>query len=136
MFVAAAAYNIGWGAWVALDPDTLYRFMGVPVPTHPEVAACLGMVIGLYGVVYLEVARSPEHGVVAAAVGLAGKVLGPLALAVNIVAGTWPTAALKVVLFNDLIWWLPFAAYLRDAMTAKVARRAPHIPAPTDASAR
>ena len=116
VFVAAAAYNLLWGAWVALDPEALYRFMGVPVPTHPEIAGCLGMVIGLYGVVYLEVARAPEHGIVSAGVGLTGKVLGPVALVVNIAAGSWPASALKVIVFNDLIWWLPFAAYLRDAV--------------------
>ncbi len=38
------------------------------------------MVVGLYGLLYLEVARVPERGWLLAAVGLLGKVLGPIGL--------------------------------------------------------
>lgn len=114
VFAVAGCYNLAWGGWVALRPEWLYRVMGIAEPTHPEIAACLGMVIGLYGIVYLEVARVPERGGVLAAVGLTGKILGPVGLAANIVAGHWPAAGLSVVVFNDLIWWLPFAWYLHD----------------------
>jgi len=49
------------------------------------------MVVGLYGVLYLEVARRPEHGFLLAAVGLAGKLLGPIGAAILlIVRGEWP----------------------------------------------
>lgn len=115
LFVAAGAYNIAWGAWVALRPESFYQATGLPLPTHPEIAACLGMVIGLYGIIYLDIARIPERGWLPAAVGLTGKLLGPAALALHIAAGNWPTSALPVIVFNDLIWWLPFALYLRDA---------------------
>ncbi len=115
VFLAAAAWNLGWGAWTALHPRSLYRASGLAVPERPEVAACLGMVVGLYGVVYLEIARRPERGFVPAAVGLAGKALGPAALALAVARGRWPASALRVVVGNDLVWWIPFAAYLRDA---------------------
>lgn len=115
VFAAAGAYNLAWGAWVALSPTSLYRVMGVPQPAHPEIAACLGMVVGLYGIIYLEIARVPERGWIPGAVGLTGKVVGPAALALHIAAGNWPATALPVIVFNDLLWWLPFALYLRDA---------------------
>jgi hypothetical protein len=115
VFVAAGLYNLVWGLWAATSPDALYQTLGVPVPTHPEVAACLGMVIGLYGVVYLDIARAPERGWIPAAVGLTGKLAGPAALVWHIMTGNWPTTALPVVVFNDIVWWLPFAWYLRDA---------------------
>jgi hypothetical protein len=44
---------------------------------HPEVFACLSMAIGLYGVLSLEVARLPQQDWPVAAVGMAGKLLGP-----------------------------------------------------------
>lgn len=115
VFAAAGVYNLTWGVWVAVWPASLYQAMGVPLPTHPQVAACLGMVIGLYGIIYLDIARAPERGWVPAAVGLVGKVAGPLALLVHISAGSWPATALTVVVFNDLLWWLPFGVYLYDA---------------------
>ena len=73
------------------------------------------MVVGLYGVVYLEIARVPERGFVLAAVGLAGKILGPIGLGVLLLRGAWPMRAAILCLTNDLIWWIPFAIYLRDA---------------------
>ena len=44
----------------------------------------------MYGILYLEVARVPERGWLLAAVGLTGKVLGPLGLTVLIASGAWP----------------------------------------------
>ena len=73
------------------------------------------MVLGLYGILYLEIARVPERGWLIAAVGLTGKVLGPIGLAVLIIQGTWPIAASILCVTNDLIWWVPFGLYLKDA---------------------
>jgi hypothetical protein len=73
------------------------------------------MVVGLYGVLYLEVARRPERGWLIAAVGLTGKVLGPIGLAGLLLSGEWPPATLVLCLTNDFIWWVPFGLYLWDA---------------------
>ena len=117
-FVAAGVYNLAWGAWSALDPQWVFRFAGMEPLNHPEIFACLAMVIGLYGVAYLEVARRPERGWALAAVGMAGKVLGPIGLAVLIAGGRWPISGAVMCLTNDLVWWVPFALYLRDAWPA------------------
>ena len=115
VFVAAGLYNILWGLYSALDPQWLFRFAGMPLSNTPEVFACLAMVVGLYGVLYFEVARVPERGWLLAAVGLAGKVLGPIGLAQLLWTGQWPLSAAVLCLTNDLIWWIPFGLYLRDA---------------------
>ena len=118
VFMAAGIYNIGWGALAIVDPQWLFRFAEMPPLNHPQVFACLGMVIGLYGVLYLEVARSPERGWLIAAVGLTGKVLGPLGLLVLIIRGVWPGTSIVMCITNDFIWWIPFTLYLRDAWPA------------------
>jgi hypothetical protein len=115
VFLAAGIYNIAWGAYAAADPQWLFRFAGMPPQTQPAIFACLGMVVGLYGILYLEVARRPERGWPIAAVGLAGKVLGPIGLAVLIARGVWPPATIALCLTNDFIWWIPFGLYLADA---------------------
>jgi hypothetical protein len=73
-------------------PQWLFELAGMPPANHPQVFACLGMVIGLYGVVYVEVARRPEEGFVLAAVGLTGKVLGPAGrrTCCSPASGRWP----------------------------------------------
>ncbi len=115
VFVAAGIYNLAWGLWTALDPQWLFRFAGMAPLNHPAVFACLGMVIGLYGVLYLEVARVPERGWLIAAIGLTGKVLGPIGWADLVFRGVWPALTFILCLTNDLIWLIPFGLYLKDA---------------------
>ena len=115
VFLAAGIYNLGWGLFAVLFPHWLFDFAGMPRLNYPEIYACLGMVVGLYGFIYLEIARVPERGFLLAAVGLVGKILGPIGLALLIIQGKWRPAAIVLCLTNDFIWWLPFALYLRAA---------------------
>src|SRR5262245_22828416 len=115
VFAVAGAYNIGWGLYSVVDPQWLFRFARMPLMVHPQIFACLGMVVGLYGIIYFEVARVPERGWLLAAVGLAGKILGPIGLAKLIWSGSWPGSTIVLCLTNDLIWWIRFAIYLYAA---------------------
>ena len=114
VFIATGLYNIAWGIFAALDPQWIFRFAHLPIANYPEIYACLGMVIGLYGLLYLDVARAPEQGWRIAAVGLLGKILGPIGMAVLITSGRWPPRMAVLCLTNDVIWWIPFAMYLID----------------------
>jgi hypothetical protein len=116
VFLLAGVYNIAWGIYSALDPQWLFRVAGMPALNHPEIFGCLAMVIGLYGLLYLEVARVPERGWLLAAVGLTGKVLGPIGLLVLIASGRWPWQTIVLCVTNDFVWWIPFGLYLRDAL--------------------
>lgn len=118
-FALAGAYNLAWGAYSALDPQWLFRFSGMPPMNYPEIFACLGMVVGVYGFLYWQVAREPERGFSIAAIGLLGKVLGPIGLAQLIWSGAWPARSVVLCVTNDFIWWVPFALYLRDAYAAR-----------------
>jgi hypothetical protein len=109
VFLAAGIYNILWGINAVANPQWFFRLTGLPQSNTPQIFATLGMVLGLYGILYLDVARRPTQGWLVAAVALTGKILGPLGLAYLIVT---------LVLTNDLIWWIPFACYLRDAWPA------------------
>lgn len=114
VFALAGAYNLAWGAYSALDPQWLFRYAGMPPSNTPEIFACLAMVVGIYGFLYWQVARDPEHGAPIAAVGLLGKVLGPIGLAQLIYSGAWPMKSIVLCITNDFIWWIPFALYLID----------------------
>jgi hypothetical protein len=115
IFRAAGIYNISWSIWAAIDPQWLFRFTGLPLLNHPSIFACMAMVIGLYGILYLEVARRPEQGWLIAAVALTGKILGPIGLITLIMRDTWPISSIVLCITNDFIWWIPFAIYLHDA---------------------
>src|SRR5262245_4023310 len=118
VFALAGLYNVSWGVWSIADPQWFFRFTGMPPANYPAVFACLGMVVGLYGILYFEVARAPEGGWLIAAVGLTGKVLGPAGMLWLIWSGAWPASALTLCLTNDFIWWVPFALDLPDAWPA------------------
>ena len=62
IFLAAGVYNIAWGLYSAFDPQWLFRLTNMPLQNHPAIFSGLGMVIGLYGILYFEVARAPERG--------------------------------------------------------------------------
>ncbi|MDT5025067.1 MAG: hypothetical protein QOE61_1493 [Micromonosporaceae bacterium] len=110
-FTAAGLYNIGWGLLAVVHPQWLFRLADMA----PQIFMTLGMVLGLYGLLYLEVARRPANGFAVAAVGLTGKVLGPLGWLWLYLSGQWPLASGVLIVTNDLVWWLPFGLYLRDA---------------------
>ena len=115
VFVLAGIYNIAWGLFAAFYPNWLFEFAGMPPLNYPDIFACVGMVVGLYGIVYLEIARRPERGFLLAAVGLIGKILGPIGLTILIVQGKWAAATIVMCLTNDFIWWIPFGIYLYDS---------------------
>src|SRR6266536_726455 len=115
VFCAAGIYNIAWGLYSVYDPQWLFRFAGLPPLNHPQIFACLGVVVGLYGIIYFEVARVPERSFLLAAIGLLGKILGPIGLGRLIWNGVWPASTIVLCLTNDLIWWIPFSIYLYDS---------------------
>ncbi len=114
-FILAGIYNISWGLYSSLDPQWLFRYAKMPLLNYPQIFSCLAMVVGLYGLVYFQIARKLEDGWLLAFVGLVGKILGPIGLATLIYTGQWPMATIVLCLTNDFIWWLPFGIYLYDA---------------------
>ena len=117
-FFAAGGYNILWGLGSAVYPVWFFQLARMEEPRYPEVFACLGMVIGLYGVLYIRVALNPESGLWVALIGLIGKTLGPIGLVFLVVQGKWPVRSLFLIIANDIIWWIPFGLYLHDAWRA------------------
>ena len=119
VFALAGAYNLAWGAYSAIDPQWLFRYSGMAPLNHPAIFACLGMVVGVYGLLYWQVVREPERGFEIAAVGLLGKVLGPIGMVQLIASGAWPMKSVVLCVTNDFIWWIPFFLYLYDCRNAR-----------------
>jgi hypothetical protein len=69
------------------------------------------MVVGVYGLLYLYSAWKLSAAWPIIAVGLLGKVLGPIGMAISF-SDDWPRRLAMICVFNDLIWWLPFGLFL------------------------
>ena len=146
IFILAGSYNIVVGLWAAFSPRSLFNTFDLGTPSHPGIWACLGMVIGLYGLIYLQVAftdpkrrssavivagRRVEYDVTRflIGIGLAGKVLGPIGFVLAVRYGELPLRMIPMIALDDLIWWAPFTLYLIDGtgIANALARHAPRI---------
>ena len=113
--IAAAAYNIVWGAWVVLFPEAMFQWSGVSPPLYPQIWQCFGMIVAVYGIGYAIAARSPFQYWPLVLVGLVGKILGPIGFLQAAAVGHLPWSFGLFVVTNDLIWIAPFALILRSA---------------------
>jgi peroxiredoxin len=73
------------------------------------------MIVGVYGVGSLIAATDPLRHWPIVLVGLLGKLFGPVGFIYHAITGSLPWQWGGIIIFNDLIWWLPFAAILYSA---------------------
>lgn len=119
--LAAAIYNIAWGGIMVLAPVWSMRQLGVaPATTElwPQLWACIGMIVGVYGVGYAVAARDPLRHWPIILVGLLGKILGPIGFVDAAVRDLLPWSMGVTILTNDLLWWAPFSMILWGALKA------------------
>jgi hypothetical protein len=122
VLLAAAVYNVAWGAAVVLAPNAAFHLAGVEPPLYPQIWQCVGMIVGVYGVGYAIAAFDPLRHWPIVLVGLLGKVLGPIGFVWSIGSGAFPLAFAWTILTNDLIWWIPFGLILWHALSASMER--------------
>ena len=122
VLLAAAAYNLLWGAWAVLFPNSYFDWAGMQRPVYPEIWQCGGMIVDVYGVGYAIAAFDPFRYWPIVLVGLMGKVLGPLGFANALYDGTFTPKAGLTIVSNDLIWWIPFGMILLAAFRQMVLR--------------
>jgi len=128
---SAALYNLLWGGAVVLFPLAWFAWAGLEPPRYPVLWQCIGMIVGVYGVGYAVAASDPYRHWPIVLVGLLGKVLGPIGFVGAALAGELPWRAGALIVANDLVWWVPFAAILAGAAGAG-ARRTVAGPIPAD----
>jgi hypothetical protein len=115
VLIAAAAYNVLWGAFVVSFPAAIFRWLDMPLPNYPQLWQCIGMIVGVYGIGYAIAASDPARHWPIVLVGFLGKVLGPLGMAQALWTGALPWGFALNCVTNDLIWWTPFALILKYA---------------------
>ncbi|MEZ6094331.1 MAG: peroxiredoxin-like family protein [Pirellulaceae bacterium] len=108
----AAMYNLLWGAWVVFMPNLSWTWSGAEPLNYPPVWQGIGMIVGVYGIGYAIAASAPMRHWPIVLVGLIGKVLGPIGFAWSWYQDLLPGSMLLQLVFNDLIWWIPFSLIL------------------------
>jgi hypothetical protein len=110
-FALAGCYNLAFGVWAGFWPHAFFKLFDLAPPRYPGIWSCLGMVVGVYGLLYLHAAWKLETAWPIIAVGLFGKMLGPLGMMLSF-GDDWPRRLGMICIYNDLIWWLPFGLFV------------------------
>ena len=119
--LAAGVYNLAWGGAMAVAPIQTLRLLGVKpssLELWPQFWACIGMIIGVYGIGYLIASRNPYRHWPIVLVGLLGKILGPIGFFISAIQHQLPWSMGLTILTNDLLWWIPFSMILWHAAKA------------------
>lgn len=113
VLIAAGIYNLLWGGVVILFPHLFFDWASMPRPIYPEIWQCVGMIVGVYGIGYLIAAFDPLRFWPVVLVGFLGKILGPIGFLQALWLERFSLAFGWNIIFNDLIWWLPFFLILK-----------------------
>ena len=77
--------------------------------------AIVGMIVGVYGLGYIAAASDPIKHWPIVMVGFLGKIFGPIGFVQALYNEVFPISFMINIVFNDLIWWVPFFMMLKDA---------------------
>lgn len=128
IFILAGCYNLAFGVWAGFWPEQFFGLFNIQAPLYPQIWACLGMMVGLYGLLYWYAAWKPERARPIITIGLLGKILGPIGMVVSL-SNAWPRRLGMLNLYNDVIWWLPFGLFLVSgtALAKKLEKLTPYV---------
>ncbi len=110
----AGVYNILWGSMQVLFPKLQFELLQMPMPNYLEFWQCIGMIVAVYGLLYMFAAHDLNRYWPVVLVGFLGKVFGPIGFAQAIWLEKLPLSFGINIIFNDIIWWVPFYLLLRS----------------------
>ena len=119
----AAIYNLLWGMVAVLYPIQSFEFFGMKPPLYPQLWQCIGMIVGVYGIGYWLAANNPMVHWPIVLVGFLGKIFGPIGFAEALISGQLPLKFGLNIIFNDLIWLIPFLLILNSTLPKKLLLR-------------
>ena len=109
----AGAYNVLLGLNMVVLPEGGFEPLGLPQPEMMLFVQLGGLLVGVFGIGYLMVARWPLENRGVLLLGLIGKALVAVLGLAYVALGKVPPIYLFVVLFSDVIYLAPFALILR-----------------------
>lgn len=115
ILLLAGIYNLIWGAWVIFFPNLSFALHGMKLPLYPEIWQCVGMIVGVYGIGYIAAASDPIKHWPIVLVGFLGKIFGPIGFMQALYNEVFPLSFMINIVFNDLIWWVPFFIILKES---------------------
>ena len=123
-FALAAAVSGGFAVWALLFPLSVLDLFQVDRPDYSILLRGLGIVDGVLAFGYAYSALRLQKAFPFIAIGLAFRVIAPLAWVVAVAGGQLTARTLTLVIFLDVVWWIPFALFLLEGTAAGARVRA------------
>ncbi len=112
LLLLAGTYNLGWGLFIYIFPDSFYQWVSQSVQIAPNIISWQGMGVLFFGIIYIAIALYPITLWYLLAAGIASKILGAAWFYWFILAGSFTKQYLFHLIMNDLIWVIPFLVIL------------------------
>lgn len=109
----AGCYNLLAGLSLVVFYHETFKILELPKPTLLLFVQLAGILIGLFGVGYLIVARNPVENRNVLLLGFLSKALGTVLGIWFFVRGQVPVTFLVLLFFADIVYLPPFAMILR-----------------------
>jgi small multidrug resistance pump len=117
-FGLAAAVSGGFAIWAVLFPSAVLDLFQVDRPGYSMLLRGLGIVDGLLAFGYAYAALNLLRAKPFIAIGLAFRVIAPLVWVLAVAGGQLTARTLTLVIFLDVVWWIPFALFLLEGTGA------------------
>lgn len=111
----AGVYNLLWGAFAVIAPDTMLHWFNMPPPHDRDYWQCIGMMVSVLGVGYVASAPHPIRYWPIVLVGVLGKGLAVAGFINAAIAHRMPWTMGWMVLANHVVWLIPFSLILFTA---------------------
>ena len=112
VLVIAGAYHLLWGLSVVFYPELIFHIAALELPRYVPIWQAMGMMVAILGMGYLIAARDPFHHWLPVLMGMvfhAATVLGFMYCGFT---DQLPYTFGSIILFNGLLWVIPFALML------------------------
>lgn len=119
LLLLAGTYNLGWGFFIYVFPDSFYQWITQTSQTAPDIIVWQGIGVIFFGLIYIAVALYPMTLWYLLIAGMASKILGAAWFYWVILEENATRQYLFHLIMNDLIWVLPFSIILIRAYQVK-----------------
>ncbi len=110
-------------------PSTILDIFQVDEPRYSILLQGVGIVDAALAIGYTYASRRLDRAIPFVAAGMAAKVIAPLVWVLAVAGGQLTARTLTLVIFEDVVWWIPFALFLLEGTVAgeRLRAAAPYV---------
>ena len=112
LLLLAGAYNLGWGLFIYVFPDSFYRWITQTEQLTPVLITWQGLGVLAFGIAYLLAAVYPTRLWFLIGLGFFSKLIGGIGFYFVVMQQNITKKYIFHLLMNDLVWLIPLGIIL------------------------